>query len=121
MNQILITQLLCILGVVTYFVIKARKQSLTATAANETFSILIFLKNDWFDIVLAIIIAIVAMNSNASFLSGLKLDFSSGLASFTSGIGIGSVGVNLILGIFGLGDKTNKKIRSTITEKTYSK
>lgn len=119
MNATLITWVLCYLGVLTYFIIKARKISKDTTAANEEFSLGQFIKADLFDIVLSLILATAFLSSGSgSGLPGISVDFSTGLKSFITGIGISWGGVNLLLSTIGAGDKSRKKVRSTVDDKT---
>lgn len=120
MKTVILTWICVYLGVTFYFLFKAMKNAKDATAANEPFSYWAFIKADLADIITAYILAFLLLISGGteSAVAGITFDIESYLKSFATGIGISSVGVNIFLGLFGLGDNSRKQTRRKIDKKT---
>lgn len=119
MNTTVLTWICVYLGVISYFGIKMNNACKDATAANEPFSISNFIKNDIVDIVTAFILSfLLLISGDAKTVPGITVDFTSYIKSFITGFGIASVGVNMFLSIFGLGNKTRRITRRKVDKKT---
>lgn len=109
-------------GVVFYFANKGRSLQLDAQAANETFSIKDYVKNEIVDIVLAIGIAAYMLLGYT--IEGITVDFTTIGACFSSGILIAYYGVNVVLRLisvltgYNLGNSSRRSNRKIIDSKT---
>lgn len=124
MNPMLLTWICVYLGVILYFVIKYKNNKSDANAANDSLTLGDYLSTDGIDILIAFALAFILLISGggetdaASAVPGLQVDFKSYFTSFASGIGIASIGVNIVLGMFSAGNKSRKRTRKVIDVKT---
>lgn len=119
MNTLTLTWICVFLGATAYFIFKVSKASKDATAANLEFDLGKYIKSDIFDILTAYIICfVVLISGDNQNIPGLELDFETYFKSFASGVGIASIGVNMLLGALGLGDKARKDVREVVDIKT---
>lgn len=120
------------LGVLAYFLLKARKNQLDAQAANIPFDFWKALSGDWFDGAVSLGLSYLFLSSGGDGIElpieipGLNINFSSTFGAFMTGIVISYVGVNYIMGLIGqipafkVGDNTRKELRETIGNKAQS-
>lgn len=102
------------LGLVGYFYKKGDKIKQDAEAANESFSWGKFLKENALDIILSVVLAVTAITAADVQDIIPNADVTSVLGALATGAGIPSVAVNYLLGIFGAGDKSRRKLRKAI-------